>query len=33
MYPRATYLIFATPRSGSYLLCEALMKTGLAGQP
>ena len=29
----ATYLIFATPRSGSYLLCEALTNTGLAGQP
>ncbi len=28
-----TYVIFATPRSGSYLLCEALKNTNLAGYP
>lgn len=28
-----SYLICATPRSGSYLLCEALTNTGLAGHP
>lgn len=28
-----TYLICATPRTGSYLLCEALYNTGLAGRP
>lgn len=28
-----SYLICATPRSGSTLLCEALMNTGLAGRP
>ena len=28
-----TYLIYATPRSGSYLLCEALSSTRLAGYP
>lgn len=33
MYPRTSYIIYATPRSGSYLLCEALINTGLAGQP
>lgn len=33
MYPQASYLIFATPRSGSYMLCEALTNTGLAGRP
>ena len=27
------YLIFATPRSGSYLLCEHLTATGRAGHP
>jgi len=27
------YLIFATPRSGSYLLCEHLTATGRAGRP
>jgi trehalose 2-sulfotransferase len=31
--PRTTYLIFFTPRSGSYLLCEALTTSGLAGFP
>jgi trehalose 2-sulfotransferase len=28
-----TYLVCATPRSGSTLLCEALRHTGLAGKP
>ncbi len=28
-----SYLICATPRSGSTLLCEALMNTGIAGYP
>ena len=28
-----SYLICATPRSGSSLLCEALRNTGLAGKP
>jgi trehalose 2-sulfotransferase len=28
-----SYLICATPRSGSSLLCEALRNTGLAGNP
>jgi trehalose 2-sulfotransferase len=32
-FPRTTYLIFFTPRSGSYLLCEALTASGLAGFP
>jgi LPS sulfotransferase NodH len=31
--PHTTYLIFFTPRSGSYLLCEALTTSGLAGFP
>jgi trehalose 2-sulfotransferase len=31
--PRTSYLIFFTPRSGSYLLCEALTTSGLAGFP
>jgi trehalose 2-sulfotransferase len=33
MHPHTSYLIYATPRSGSYLLCEALTNTGLAGRP
>jgi LPS sulfotransferase NodH len=33
MQPHISYLICATPRSGSFLLCEALKNTGLAGQP
>ena len=33
MQPHTSYLICATPRSGSFLLCEALKNTGLAGQP
>src|SRR6267142_4337583 len=28
-----SYLVCATPRSGSTLLCEALSNTGLAGRP
>jgi trehalose 2-sulfotransferase len=31
--PTTSYLICATPRSGSTLLCEALRNTGLAGNP
>src|SRR5207245_1162163 len=33
MQPHTSYLICATPRSGSTLLCEALTNTGLAGRP
>ena len=33
MIPETSYLICATPRSGSTLLCEALRNTGLAGNP
>jgi trehalose 2-sulfotransferase len=33
MHPSCSYLICATPRSGSTLLCEALNNTGLAGRP
>jgi trehalose 2-sulfotransferase len=31
--PEASYLICATPRSGSTLLCDALEGTGIAGHP
>ncbi|MCP4417029.1 MAG: hypothetical protein GY805_10425 [Chloroflexi bacterium] len=31
--PAISYLICATPRSGSTLLCEALRNTNLAGNP
>ena len=31
--PRVSYLVCATPRSGSTLLCEALSATGVAGHP
>src|SRR3954469_7169515 len=31
--PHRSYLVCATPRSGSTLLCKALEGTGLAGQP
>jgi trehalose 2-sulfotransferase len=31
--PRVSYLICSTPRSGSTLLCEAMISTGLAGRP
>lgn len=33
MHPIHSYLICATPRSGSTLLCEALTNTGVAGNP
>jgi trehalose 2-sulfotransferase len=33
MHPNISYLIMATPRSGSFLLCEALINTNLAGRP
>ena len=33
MQPQLSYLICATPRTGSTLLCESLMNTGLAGYP
>jgi trehalose 2-sulfotransferase len=33
MQPHSSYLICATPRSGSTLLCEALTNTGIAGYP
>lgn len=33
MQSHTSYLICATPRSGSFLLCEALKNTGLAGRP
>src|ERR1700735_3666803 len=28
-----TYMICAVPRTGSYLLCDLLRKTGVAGRP
>jgi trehalose 2-sulfotransferase len=31
--PRRAYLVCATPRSGSTLLCEMLVNTGVAGRP
>jgi trehalose 2-sulfotransferase len=31
--PQRAYLVCATPRSGSTLLCEALQGTGVAGRP
>jgi LPS sulfotransferase NodH len=31
--PARAYLVCATPRSGSTLLCEALARTGVAGRP
>jgi putative transposase len=33
MYPRTSYLVCGTPRSGTSLLCEALKATGIAGCP
>lgn len=33
MQPHTSYLVCGTPRSGSSLLCEALLNTGIAGQP
>jgi trehalose 2-sulfotransferase len=31
--PHTSYLVCGTPRSGSSLLCEALISTGIAGKP
>ena len=31
--PQRSYLVCATPRSGSTLLCEGLKRTGVAGRP
>ena len=33
MHPHTSYLVLATPRSGSYLCCESLINTHLAGYP
>ena len=33
MKPHTSYVICAVQRSGSFLLCEALKTTGLAGNP
>ncbi len=33
MAPKTAYLVCATPRSGSTLLCELLRETGVAGSP
>lgn len=33
MTPHTSYLISGTNRTGSFLLCEALLNTGLAGHP
>lgn len=33
MIPHTSYLISGTNRTGSFLLCEALLNTGLAGHP
>jgi len=33
MSPRRSYLVCATPRSGSTLVCQALKATGVAGRP
>src|SRR5438093_9935154 len=33
MRPSSSYIVCATPRSGSTLLCEYLMLTGVAGYP
>ena len=33
VHPHTSYLILATARSGSYLLCEGLIRTRLAGNP
>src|SRR4051794_22395246 len=32
-HPDRSYLVCATPRSGSTLLCRALAQTGVAGRP
>ena len=31
--PQSAYLVCATPRSGSTLVCQALTDTGVAGRP
>jgi len=31
--PERSYLVCATPRSGSTLVCKALRETGVAGKP
>ena len=33
MTPERSYLVCATPRSGSTLVCKALRDTGVAGRP
>ncbi|HXR60588.1 MAG TPA: Stf0 family sulfotransferase, partial [Solirubrobacterales bacterium] len=33
MQPDRSYLVCATPRSGSTLVCHALEETGVAGRP
>ena len=33
MTPTSSYLVCATPRSGSTLVCQALKETGVAGRP
>jgi len=33
MKPHTVFIVWATRRSGSGLLCEALWNTGLAGRP
>ena len=33
MKPDCSYLVCATPRSGSTLVCHALEETGVAGRP
>ena len=33
MTPQRSYLVCATPRSGSTLVCHALSETGAAGRP
>ncbi len=33
MQPQRSYLVCATPRSGSTLVCHALEETGVAGRP
>ena len=33
MKPNRSYLVCATPRSGSTLVCHALEETGVAGRP
>ena len=33
MKPERSYLVCATPRSGSTLVCQALEETGVAGRP